>query len=97
MNLNKFSLSDQMHSALERNNINYVEEVMLLGQTELSRRTGVDLASCRALIDLICPFIIPEPLVPKHIVSLKTGLEVLDHFGGIPVGHLFEVYGEAGG
>ena len=98
MNLNKFTFSDQMHSALERNNINYVEEAVLLSPKELSRRLGIDSSICREFIDLISSAILPQPLlVPGEMFTLKTGLQQLDALGGIPAGQLFEVFGEAGG
>lgn len=96
MDVFKLEMSQQMSVALARNNLCYVEEILLITPEALSKKLGIDLRICREFLDKIRLEILPRPIENSNSEILLTGLQGLDELGGIAKGQLFEVFGEAG-
>ena len=96
MDLRYFNMSDQMRLALAKCNLSYVEEIVLMAPEALSKKVGIDFAVCREFHEKLRMAILPAPLEKSIPETVRTGLQELDDLGGIAVGQLFEVFGEAG-
>jgi hypothetical protein len=85
-----------MRLALAKCNLSYVEEIVLMAPEEFAKKIGIDYSVCQEFHEQLRMAILPRPLENIYSKSIATGLPELDDLGGIAVGQLFEVFGEAG-
>ena len=87
---------------LTRHNIKTPEDVLIFNETALAKRLGISITSCRQVIQSVSKLFAPTPRTALEIYQtvqrISSTLPSLDAMldGGLQVGWLVEVAGEAG-